>query len=191
MEDIDIALMLSVKEDDSSSFEQLLSKHQKGVFNLVYRYVGDSFLAEDLTQEVFFRVYRARKSYTPQAKFTTWLYKIVTNVCFKALKARKRVYSLDYKPNNSDVSITQNIQSSPSDPSDAMEKEEVSKRVKDVIDNLPPNQRMAVILNKYEGLSYEDIGISMGIKANAVKSLMSRARENIKDKLGAYVDKNL
>lgn len=187
MPDTDITLMLAVKSGDTRSFEQLLARHQKSVLNVIYRYVGDAYWAEDLTQEVFLRVYKARESYEPEAKFTTWLYKIVTNLCFKELKKKRKIYSLDHDPNNSDINPGQYIQAPVSDPSEKGARDDLVPVVKQVVENLPANQRMAVVLSKYQGLGYQEIARSMGISAKAVKSLLARARTNIKERLAIYI----
>lgn len=179
MHDTDIRLMLEVQSGNIRSFEELLAKHQKGVLNVIYRYVNNEHLAEDLAQEAFLRIYKARSSYQPQAKFTTWLYKIVTNLCLNELKRHKKTYSLDQAPDQADIK-----------PSQPAEKTETINKVKEVIADLPPNQRMAVVLNKYQGLPYEAIAQSLGISAKAVKSLLARARANIKERLAGYVNKN-
>lgn len=190
MHDIDITLMLGTKAGDTRSFEKLVERHQKSVLNVIYRYIGDGHLAEDLTQEVFLRVYQARKSYRPEAKFTTWLYTIVKHLCLNELKRKgRKVYSVDAYTNDSDIKPAQYMQAPGSSPSEIIEKKEIARVVKEVVAHLPPNQRMAVVLNKYEGLSYQEIGKSMGISIKAVKSLLLRARVNIKDKLSAYINK--
>jgi len=180
MDDIDITLMLGVKAGDIQCFEQLFAKHQKSVLNVIYRYVGNAHLAEDLTQETFFRVYKARESYQADAKFTTYLYRIVTNLCINELKRRKPLYSLDSSPEHTD-----NI---PAPELHSTEDPELTQRVKAVIAGLLPNQRMAVVLNKYEKLSYQEIAERMDISVKAVKSLLARARTNIKEQLEPYIN---
>lgn len=210
MEDTDILLMQRIKSGDVQSFDELFERHHKRVLNIIYKYIGNKQSAEDLVQEVFLRVYKSRHSYKPTAKFTTWLYTIVKNLCFKEFrKSSQKIYSIEANAGNSEIKSTQYFfakggsvygtglreedrirQDQVTLPSEIIEKEEITRRIKEVIEGLPPKQRIAVILNKYECLSYQEIADSIGISIKAVKSLLCRARINIKDKLSAYVDIN-
>lgn len=184
MPDTDIDLMQRLKAGDTRSFEELLQRHQKRVLNVIYRYLGHATLAEDLVQEVFLRVYKARQSYKPKAKFTTWLYKITANLCLKELeKRRKKTYSLD----SGTKEPAQYIQSTAASPAETMEQKEVAQVVQDALAELPPKQRMAVVLNKYQGFSYEEIAASMELSTKAIKSLLFRARTSLKERLAVYV----
>lgn len=191
MEDTDILLMQRIKSGDVQSFDKLLERHHKRVLNIIYKYIGNEQSAEDLVQEVFLRVYKSRHSYKPKAKFTTWLYTIVKNLCFKEFKkSSQKIYSVESNAENSEIESIQYFQNQVTLPPEIIEKEEITRRIKEVIDGLPPKQRIAVILNKYECLSYQEIADSIDISIKAVKSLLFRARINIKDKLSAYVDIN-
>lgn len=191
IEDTDIILMQRIKSGDIQSFDKLLERHHKRVLNIVYKYIGNKQSAEDLVQEVFLRIYKSRHSYKPKAKFTTWLYEIVKNLCLQELKKKSnKTYSIEANQENPKMNHIANLQNPGALPPEIIEKEEITLLIKEVIDSLPPNQRMAVVLNKYEDLSYQEIADSMAISMKAVKSLLSRARMNIKEKLLTYVDLN-
>jgi len=188
MEDSDITLMQRLKVGNIQSFDQLLVRHHKRVLNIIYKYIGDAVLAEDLVQEVFLRVYKARVTYQPTAKFTTWLYQIVKNLCLQKLKkGGYKVYSMDSHPHHSGIKPTEYLPSPGALPLEIIEQAEVAEVVKAALAVLPPNQRMALVLNKYEGLAYNEIAESMSLSFKAVKSLLSRARVSLKEKLAAYV----
>ncbi|MFH1228115.1 MAG: RNA polymerase sigma factor [Planctomycetota bacterium] len=183
-EDADAVLMQRIKSGDIGSFDELLGRHHKRVLNIVYKFIGNEQSSEGLAQEVFLRVFRAKESYKPTAKFTTWLYQIVKNLCLQQIKKKSnQTYSIDANPDNPG----EYIQSPGALPSEIVEKKETADRVKEAIAGLPPNQRIAIILNKYEELSYQEIADTMDISAKAVKSLLLRARVNIKEKLADYV----
>ncbi len=180
-EDPDVALMLAFQRGDDSAFSSLVQRFQHTVVGVIYRYVGDRAEAEDLSQDVFLRVYNARKSYSPQAKFTTWLFRIVTNLCLNEIRDRKRHSILSLAP---DEILSQHPDRAVEDgPAQALTDEEMRAAVKAAIEGLPDTQRMAIILDKYHDLSYEEIGSRMNLSAAAVKSLLSRARENLRKRL--------
>ena len=185
----DIELMLRFKEGEESCFEQLVERHKKRVFNLSYRFLGNYQEAEDLAQQVFIKVYHAKDTYQPKAKFTTWLYAICKNTCLKELRKKKpKMVSIDKRIELKEGSVTQQIADShtPS-PLDATLKSEQALIVKEAIDSLPANQKMAVVLYRYDQLSYEEIAKVMGCSTKAVKSLLHRGRINLKEKLADYI----
>ncbi|HCJ67364.1 MAG TPA: RNA polymerase subunit sigma [Elusimicrobia bacterium] len=170
MDDQDNELMLKFKEGDISAFEELLKKYEKSILNLVYHFLGNSNDAEDLTQEVFLRVYRARETWQPKAKFSTWLYRITANLCFN-WRRKKTPLSLE------DLSIL------PSTTNGSSENTEIKKEIQKALLSLPKNQRLALILCHYEDKSYQEIGELLGCSVSSVKSLIFRARQNLKTKL--------
>lgn len=179
--DPDIGLMLRFQGGEEAAFEQLVLKHQKGVLNVVYRYLGDRALAEDAAQEVFIKVYRARRSYRPQAKFSTWLYRIAVNHCLNEIRARRSAPS-------GPAPIEEIVEEPDGQHPDArMNKEDLQRAVKEAIASLPENQRVAVILARYEELSYEEIAEALQVSLEAVKSLLFRAKENLRQRLARYV----
>lgn len=187
--DPDVQLMLKFKQGDKLAFGELLDKYQKPVINIIYRFIQDKSEADDLAQEVFIKVYNNAKSYEARAKFSTWLYRITKNVCLNELRRRKRkIVSLDEAVSASDDRLKQEViisgNNSPLEDSAAHELQEI---VKQAINSLPANQRMAVILRRYEEMPYEDIARTIGCSVKAIKSLLNRAKEALKNKLAAYV----
>jgi len=178
--DPDIELMLRFQQGDERCFEELVAKHTRGVLNLVYRYLGDASRAEDVSQDIFVKVYRARMKYEPKAKFSTWLYRIAVNHCLNEIRARKSQPSLA-------APINDLLEEPEGENPDArMSRSELQQAVKAAIDALPENQRMAVILARYEDMSYDEIADTMGMSLEAVKSVLFRAKENLKQALSKY-----
>ena len=178
--DPDIELMLRFQKGDEPAFEELVKKHTRGVLNLVYRYLSDASRAEDVAQDIFVKVYRARMKYEPKAKFSTWLYRIAVNHCLNEIRARK-----------SQPAVAAPIddlleQTSGDDPDARLSRSELQSAVKAAIDALPENQRLAVILARYEDMSYDEIAETMDMSLEAVKSVLFRAKENLKQALSKY-----
>ena len=178
--DPDIELMLRFQKGDEPAFEELVKKHTRGVLNLVYRYLGDTSRSEDVSQDIFVKVYRARMKYEPKAKFSTWLYRIAVNHCLNEIRARKSQPALAAPVND----LLE--QPSGEDPDARISRSELQQAVKAAIDSLPENQRMAVILARYEDMSYDEIAETMGMSLEAVKSVLFRAKENLKQALSKY-----
>lgn len=189
--DEDINLMLRFQNGEDGCFEQLVERHKQRVFNIVYRYLGNIHDAEDVAQQVFINIYNAKKAYTPRAQFTTWLYTVCKNTCLKTFrKKRLKTISID-----ADVDLEQDAVSvqlpdpNVSTPLENAINAERDLAVKAAIDSLPENQKIVVILCKYEQLSYEKIAEITGFSVKAVKSLLHRARVNLKEKLASYFNK--
>lgn len=184
-----IELMLAFQRGDDASFEKLVELYKQRVFNIAYRYVGNIHDAEDAAQETFIKAYRARSSYRPDSKFTTWIYTICKNTCFNFLRDKKSpALSMD-KPIELDrdsigLELEDKLAHSPA--LDAIDSEKAIV-VKRAIDSLPENQRMVVIMCRYEGLPYEEIAGVMGISVQSVKSLLHRAKLGLADRLKDYV----
>ncbi len=181
-------LMLRVQQDDEAAFESLVDLYQKPVIGAIYRYLGDAARAEDLAQEVFLRVYRSRKSYKPLAKFKTWLFRILYNLVVNEAGARKRrrAVSLDSLRGEEEGGITLEDPRA-TQPAEKMERAELMKKVKEVVFRLPEKQRMALVMNKYEDMSYIQIAEAMDMSVEAVKSLLFRAREKVREGLVRYL----
>jgi RNA polymerase sigma-70 factor (ECF subfamily) len=180
--DDDVRLMLDFRAGNASSFETLLKKYFPPLVNFIYRYTGNKYVAEELAQEAFLRVYRHAASYSPRSKFKTWLYTIARNLAVNELRRNRRnTVSLDMAVDTGDgkVPIQMEDKKAALPDSDVM-KAETARIVKKAIYALPEKQRAAVILRRYEDLSYKDIADTMGISSKAVKSLLNRARENLR-----------
>ncbi|MDP2652493.1 MAG: sigma-70 family RNA polymerase sigma factor [Candidatus Omnitrophota bacterium] len=189
LSDPDVLLMSAFQKGDPASFETLMRKYYARVLNFIYRFVGSKEIAEDLTQEVFLRVYKTAPSYKPQAKFQTWLYTIAKNLSLNELRRnRHRTFSMDEEIAGSDGELRRQFEDhSIPRPDAALVKEDAAKAVKEAINALPENQRLAVILRRYEDFSYEEIARTMNCSVKAVKSLLNRAKENLRNALGKYV----
>jgi len=176
-------LMIQVAEGDGFAFELLVRRHESPVLNLIYRYVGDRTKAKDLAQEVFIRVWRAANRYEPKAKFTTWIYRITVNLCLNELKSsgKKKMHFLEsYIEENRTPNEAGNV--SPSG-EDLLLAEERSRQISEALQALPENQRMALILRRYDNLSYQEIAKIMECSVSAIESLLVRAKKNIQEKL--------
>ena len=188
--DQDISLMLRVRDGDEKAFEALVDRHKTRVFNLAYRFLGNATEAQDVAQEIFVKIYQARHTYEPTAKFTTWLYTIAKNTCLKSLARAHPTVSLDEEIGIGDDKVQRQV-ADPNmpTPSEQMLHREETDVVKSAIDALPEQQRMAVVLSRFDGLSYDEIAQVMGCSAKAVKSLLHRARVELKERLEKYFRK--
>ncbi len=192
--DPDVRLMLRVKEDDAAAFETLVRRYQTRLVRLM-QHMGPREMAEDLAQETFLRVYRARTRYEPGAKFATWLYTIAGNVARNANRSagrRNEVIEVD-APLGNDSAGGMMLASAATDESGMMptrlvEKTERADIVRQAIEQLGSRQRMALMLSRFENLSYAEIAEAMGLSSKAVKSLLSRARVNLREILQPYID---
>jgi RNA polymerase sigma-70 factor (ECF subfamily) len=189
--DPDAAAMKRLAAGDTSALRDIISRHQKSVFNLAYRFFTDSSLAEDVAQEAFLRIYSIRNRYKPTAKFTTYLYRVVTNLCLSEMRSQKlrKASSLSYAGVDGESDLPRAREVSADSPRDSLEKSELAEKVRETVQSLPPNQRIATILSRYEGMSYTEIAKVMSVSVMAVKSLLSRAREKIREGLLPYLDR--
>lgn len=188
--DPDVRLMLRVREGDDTAFAQLVERYQHRLLGILAHLTGRADEAEDLAQEVFLRVYRARKEYHPQAKFSTWLFTIANNVALNALRRRHRKPAMQFEPSDSQpvARPEENIATDKEPPPEQrVHHQELAGVVQQALNQLNERQRLAVVLNKFEDMSYEEIAQVMGMTAKAVKSLLSRAREQLRQLLKAYV----
>ena len=184
----DVQLMLDVKAGDELSFELLLKKYRTPLVNFLYRMVKDQAAAEDLAQEVFLRVYRARKEYSPSAKFTTWLFRIATNLALNAIRDdryRQMQISID-TPRDEDEPVIE-IAAQETRADDRLIERERNEMIRGAILALPEKQRVAVILHKYEEMDYGQIGKILGCSESALKSLLFRAYETLRVQLALLV----
>ncbi len=191
--DPDVRLMLAVRDGSATAFEELVSRYQSRLMTILRHLVGSHEQAEDLTQEVFLRVYRARESYQPGAKFATWLYTIANRAAANALRSRSRRPEITLQPRDSGPLGARPLEamlqaSSGQMPARQLDKAEMREIVRMAMESLADRQRMAVLLSKFEGMSYSDIAAVMDLSPQAVKSLLCRARENLREVLQPYVD---
>jgi len=166
----------------------LVTRHQTSILNLIYHFVGDRTQAKDLAQEVFLRVWQTAKSYEPKAKFTTWTYRIATNLCFNELKAaRRRRWFPFYRSEEDNENAVEDTYSDGSPTAeDLLLAKERSRQISQVLQGLPDNQRMALVLKRYDDLSYEEIARILGCSVSAVESLLVRAKKALQEKLKKF-----
>ena len=185
------ALMLRVREGDALAFEELVALWQDRLVTLFRHHTGDHAIAEDLAQEVFLRVYRARATYKPTAKFTTWIHTIANNVSSdlrqRAYRRRERGVPQNVSASTSALGLEQlAVAASGLRPARQADRAELCDVVQEAIATLADNQRMAVLLAKFEQCSYEEIAQAMGLSIPAVKSLLFRARDQLRERLERY-----
>jgi RNA polymerase sigma-70 factor (ECF subfamily) len=183
----DTDLMLRAKNGDEASFGMLLARQRGPVIHFLYRMVGNQAEAEELAQDVFLKVYRARTSYQPAAKFTTWLFRIATHVALNHLRDRKgdkRVESLDFEQGGRRV--RQVADARPNTEQD-MVRQAWFDRIREAVEALPDKQRAAVLMHKYQEMGYSQIAGALGCSESAVKSLLFRAYECLRARLADCV----
>lgn len=191
-DDKGVQLMLAWQGGDESAFDRLVEAYSGRVFALLTRFLGASPRREDLVQEVFMRVIRARERYQPTARFSTWLFRIVFNMATneRARSAPRRHLSLDPadgseggEPSIGDFIIDERAE----EPLRQLERDDVVSAVRAAIADLPEQQRMALILAKYDELPYTEIAVVLDSSEKAIKSMVHRARENLRVALGPFL----
>lgn len=191
LRDPDVRLMLRVRDGDEAAFAELVERYQHRLIGILAHLTGRAEEAEDLAQEVFLRVYRARKEYHPQAKFSTWLFTIANNVALNDLRRKARKPTTQFEASDSQPVGCRPEENLVADrgppPEHAVHHRELAGVVQQALAQLNERQRLAVVLNKFEDMSYEEIAQIMGLTDKAVKSLLSRAREHLRQLLKAYV----
>ncbi len=190
LSDADVQLMLRVANGDESAFEQLVARYQDRVVGFFFHLVYDRGAAEDLAQEVFLRVFRARDRYEPTARFSTWLFRIAHNLAINERRDTSRRREVPLPSSQSmdpEASAQMPAEKSALLPTRRFDAKELREVVRKALDELGERQKTVVLLHKFEGLSYEDIGEIMGLGTVAVKSLLARARTKLRDSLEKYL----
>ena len=191
--DPDVRLMLQVRDDVQGAFEVLMERYQHRLVGVLVHLVGRVEEAEDLTQEVFLRIYRARKGYRPRAKFSTWLFTIANNLALNHLRGKGRNPTVGFAGVVNGMSsqemrpAEERVVAREGTPSAEMRQVELSDVVREALDGLGEDQKMAVLLNKFEDMSYAEIAEAMGRSEAAVKSLLARARNHLREQLEPYL----
>lgn len=193
LSDPDVQLMLRTRSGDDEAFTQLVNAYQNRLTGVFYHLLRDQTAAEDLAQEVFLRIYRARLTYEPTAKFSTWVFRIASNLASNQRRKKGRSKEVAFGVGDSGAMKSRPGENMLPDKSGLMPTRQLAKSemqvvVREAMDSLNERQKMAVILNKFEGMSYADIGMAMDLNPAAVKSLLSRAREKLREKLQGFVD---
>jgi len=186
LNDRDVGLMLRVREGDNEAFELLVELHQSAVIGTVAKMLGGASEAEDIAQQVFIRIWKSAKRYQPQAKFTTWMFTITRNLVFNETRRRRRkpTVSVEEREEESHQQV-EDVHSTTPD-QDVLHSE-LERAVDDAIQALPDKQRLAVVLRRYEEMPYEEIGRVLSMSVPAVKSLLFRARTQLKESLEKYL----
>ena len=191
LRDPDIRLMLRVRADEPGAFEELVARYQHRLVAVMHHVVGDATEAEDLAQEAFLRVYRARKKYRPRSKFSTWLFTIANNLALNSLRSRQRRPVVPWAAAGSGPlgqrPQEQLVRDHRSGPMQKVQRQELAGVIQEALAGLNERQRAAVVLNKFEDMNYAEIAEVMGLTTKAVKSLLSRARMNLRAALAGYV----
>jgi RNA polymerase sigma-70 factor (ECF subfamily) len=191
LRDPDIRMMLRVRADEPGAFEELVENYQHRLVAVLNHLIGSAEEAEDLAQEVFLRVYRARKKYRPRSKFSTWLFTIANNLALNALRSRQRKPVVPLNLRDSGPlgmrPAEQLVRDKGCAPSQHVQQQELVAVIQQALNHLNERQRMAVILNKFEDMGYTEIAEVMGLTTQAVKSLLSRARTNLRAELQNYI----
>ena len=182
-----VRLMQLTRAGDMVAFERLVERHQALVAGTVGRMLGDNSDVEDLAQQVFVRVWKSASRYQPRAKFTTWLLKITRNLVFNELRRRKRhsAIPLQSDPESEEMQLKDELAAAPDD---TLLEHELQRAIESAIAELPESQRMAVVLRRYQELSYEEIADVLDQTVPAVKSLLFRARTQLRERLKGYLE---
>jgi RNA polymerase sigma-70 factor, ECF subfamily len=186
----DADVMLRVKAGDESAFDYLVQKYRRPMVNFMYRMAHNAAAAEDLAQEVFLRVYRSRSSYEASAKFTTWLYRIATNLAANHARDTRHerpenMVSLD-EPDE-DTGTTMDVADSKLSVEENMVRRERLAAIRKTVQNLPERQRIAVIMHKYQQMDYKQIAEVLKLSESATKSLLFRAYETLREQLKSFI----
>jgi RNA polymerase sigma-70 factor, ECF subfamily len=191
LRDPHIRVMLRVRNDEPGAFQELVELYQHRLVAVMHHLVGNAEEAEDLAQEVFLRIYKVRHKYRPQAKFSTWLFTIANNLALNVLRSRQRKPSIPLNLRDSGPlghnSADKLVRDGERQPVERMQERELAALVQQAISQLNERQRMAVILNKFEDMNYAEIAEVMELSTKAVKSLLSRARCNLRVALKSYI----
>lgn len=179
-----VELMLKVRDDNEEAFRALVEATEDRVFGVIVRMLGGREGAEDLAQRVYLRIWQARGRYEPSAKFSTWLFSIVRNLVLNERRGRARRGAVFYNPGPDEDVREPTAADSPASMAAAAE---LSAAIEQALASLPEEQRTAVVLRRYEEMPYEDIATVLGTTVSAVKSLLFRARETLRQRLKGWL----
>jgi RNA polymerase sigma-70 factor (ECF subfamily) len=170
----DEQLMQAVAGGDLDAFSELLLRYQGLAWKTAYRFLADAMEAEDVAQEAFLKIFKAAPRYRAKGTFRTYFYRTLTHLCIDRTRKKKQLTSMDDVPEAEDPSLG---------PSEILIQKERKAQVREAVDTLPPNQKAAMILRRYEGLSYAEIAQILGITPKAVEGLISRAGASLQARL--------
>lgn len=187
-----IELVHLAKKGDMYAFEQLLLRHEKIVYHIVLRMMGESEAVEDLSQDVFLKVYRHLPQFDEKSAFSTWIYRIVVNTCIDEMRKRKgkQTYSLEAEIEATDGSYQRQFADHGDTPEQSMLRQELREEVLSAMDTLSPEHKTVVVLRDIQGFSYEEISEMTGTTLGTVKSRLSRARLHLKEQILKMRERN-
>ncbi len=186
----DSAIMLALAAGDESGFPYLMGKYHRPIVHFLYRMVHSEAVAEELAQETFLRVYRSRTSYRAEAKFSTWLYRIATNLAAnhaRDSKAERSAARVELDATDPETGTTPDVADGTIDAEHQMLRMERMAAIRREVDQLPERQRMAVLMHKYQELDYRQIGEILQLSESATKSLLFRAYRTLRENLEKYL----
>lgn len=186
----DSAIMLELRAGNMAAFDHLIAKYRKPIIHFMYRMVHNQAIAEELAQEVFLRVYRSRETYRAEARFSTWLYRIATNLGVnhaRDTRHERSASTIYLDETDPDTGTTPDVADTTPGADASMLRDERLNAIRQHVLALPERQRMAVLMHKYEGLDYRQIGDVLKLSESATKSLLFRAYQTLREKLKDFV----
>src|SRR5580698_4693614 len=186
----DAAIMLRVAAGDEASFNYLVGRYHRAIIHFLFRMVRNQAVAEELAQEVCLRVYRSRESYRSEAKFTTWLYRIATNMAVnhaRVTKHERSAQTVYLDAPDAETGTTPDVADDEPSVEQRLMRDERMAAIRSHVMALPERQRMAVLMHKYQGMDYRQIGDVLKLSESATKSLLFRAYQTLRDKLKEFV----
>lgn len=186
----DAAIMLELRDGNMAGFDFLIQKYRKPMVRFMFRMVHNQAVAEELAQEVFLRVYRSRETYRAEARFSTWLYRIATNLGVNYARdtrherAASTVYLDETDP---ETGTTPDVADAEPGAEAKLLRRERMEAIRQHVMALPERQRMAVLMHKYEGMDYKQIGDVLKLSESATKSLLFRAYQTLREKLKDFI----
>jgi len=191
--DEDALLMQKVREDDDGAFDLLMNRYKRPLLNFIYRMIQDASIAEELAQDVFVRIYMARKRYQPTARFSTWLFKVATNTTLKHIRKNSRIILQAELESNEDEGTGRFYKISIDTGTNAyqrVERKEMAGLVRKALNRLPEKEKMALSLRKYDDFSYKEIADIMKCSVGAIKTYIHRGKLKLREAL-LRMEKNL
>ncbi|MCK9216763.1 MAG: sigma-70 family RNA polymerase sigma factor [Firmicutes bacterium] len=185
MDAIEKLLIMKSKKGDIDAFEELIKNYEKKAYNIAYRIMNNEEDAKDMTQEALIKIYKSIKNFRQESTFSTWIYRIVTNVCLDELRKRKKSETIPLEINTEGEKGTMRFEIGADEetPEDLYEQVELRQVIFNMINSLKEDYRTVIILRDMQGFSYEEISIILGCSLGTIKSRINRARNALKDKL--------
>jgi RNA polymerase sigma-70 factor (ECF subfamily) len=191
--DEDSAIMLAVRAGNDAAFNGLVEKYHRPIIHFMYRMVHNQAIAEELAQEVFLRVYRSRETYRAEARFSTWLYRIATNLGVnhaRDTRHERTAPTVYLDEQDSETGTTPDVADARPTVEQDLVRAERLKAIRQHVMALPERQRSAVLMHKYQGLDYKQIGEVLKLSESATKSLLFRAYQTLRERLKDFVEEN-